>query len=167
MSLTWTSHSEIKYLLVKGLKESIGLMLKMLNTDQSIPRDRKRKTLYIQACYGICVQTPSDATSPIGRIHQFSKVAVTFEPMMQFLGTSGFWMSKSSAILLVLKREVLSLIVWAGRLKSQDFTEDELGHCLSWISKYRIKQGIINWGQNFSFFYLKIIGNMSKWIYFL
>ena len=152
MSLTWTSHSEIKYLLVKGLKESIGL-IKMLNTDQSIPRDRKRKTLYIQACYGICAQTLSDATPPIGRIHQFSKIAVTFEPIMKFLGTSGFWMSKSSATLLVLKREVLSLIVWAGRLKSQDFTEDELGHCPSWISKYGIKQGIINWGIFFLFLF--------------
>ena len=29
-------------------------------------------------------QTLPDATPPIGKIHTFSKMAVTFEPMMQF-----------------------------------------------------------------------------------
>ena len=46
-------------------------------------------TVYILLKQDYCtrrlqVQTLSDATPPIGKIHQFSIIAVTFEPMMQF-----------------------------------------------------------------------------------
>ena len=34
-----------------------------------------------QACIAGCTQTPSDATQEIGKIHLFSKIAVTFEPI--------------------------------------------------------------------------------------
>ena len=33
---------------------------------------------------------PSDATQPIGKIHIFCKMAITFEPPMGFLCPSGF-----------------------------------------------------------------------------
>ena len=35
-------------------------------------------------------QTLPDATPPIDKIHPFSKMAVTFEPIMEFLCPSGF-----------------------------------------------------------------------------
>ena len=43
-----------------------------------------------QACFAGCVKTLSDATAPIGKIHQFSKIAVTFEPIKLFLYSMGF-----------------------------------------------------------------------------
>ena len=39
----------------------------------------------LQASFAGCAQTLPDTTPPKGKIHPFSKTAVTFEPMMQFL----------------------------------------------------------------------------------
>ena len=38
-------------------------------------------------------QTLPDATPPVGKIHPFSKIAVTFAPMQQFRCPSGFRIS--------------------------------------------------------------------------
>ena len=47
---------------------------------QKVPILMKR-----QAIFTGCAQTLSDETPPIGKIYQFSKTAVTFKPMTQFL----------------------------------------------------------------------------------
>ena len=35
-------------------------------------------------------QTPTEATPPVGKIHPFSKIAVTFEPVQRFICPSRF-----------------------------------------------------------------------------
>ena len=39
-------------------------------------------------------QTLPNATPPLGKIHPFSKIAITFEPMKQFICPSIFRISK-------------------------------------------------------------------------
>ena len=42
------------------------------------------------------VQTLHNATSPVSKIHPFSKIAVTFEPIQQFVCPSRFRISKNN-----------------------------------------------------------------------
>ena len=45
-----------------------------------------------KSCFAGCAQTVPNATQPTGKIHPFSKIAVTFEPVMQFRYPSGLKM---------------------------------------------------------------------------
>ena len=50
----------------------------------SRPRLNNGDTERKQVCFAGCMQTLPNATSSIGKVFIFSKIAVTFEPLMQF-----------------------------------------------------------------------------------
>ena len=47
-------------------------------------RNIMTKSVNKQACFTGCAQTLSDETPQIDKIHQFRKIGIPFEPMMQF-----------------------------------------------------------------------------------
>ena len=50
-----------------------------------------------QAYFAGCAQTLPDANQPIGKIHLFSKIAITFKSIMQFLCPLKFRMALTCA----------------------------------------------------------------------
>ena len=78
-------------------------------------------------------QTLPDATPPVGKIHQFSKIAVTFEPIQPFTCTSRFRISKKKMLInLVLWLEAPFLTVWAWQRRKDISTK---GWMNEWISQ--------------------------------
>ena len=68
-------------------------------------RDRAKDALVNGACImkyepaaQAAGQTLPDSSSPVGKIHQFSQIAVTFEPIKRFRCLSRFVISEKMAI---------------------------------------------------------------------